>query len=179
MVPWYHGTRVLVPWYTCTMVLEYYTCTYHGTLVPWYGTVMLCHNFQLTAERMQGNTHLHSRYHPHTNASLCTRYTCTVRTCTMVRTTRVCHTPSTYTCTYGVRTDMYVHSVRTYYNVKSQLSDWKRAHMCTENHMCLGRIHGSQLRERANAGQHTPTLATVLTPLPQRRTTMLCHNFLN
>jgi hypothetical protein len=23
------------------------------------------------------------------------------------------------------------------YNVMSQLSDWKRAHMCTENHVCL------------------------------------------
>ena len=55
--------------------------------------------------------------------------------------------------------------VRTYYvrtyNVMSQLSDWKRAHMCTENHVCFGRVHGSQLREGANAGQHTPTL-----PLP-------------
>ena len=52
--------------------------------------------------------------------------------------------------------------VRTYvrtYNVMSQLSDWKRAHMCTENHVCFGRIHGSQLREGANAGQHTPTLS--------------------
>jgi hypothetical protein len=59
----------------------------------------------------------------------------------------VCHT---YKCTY----------VRTY-NVMSQLSDWKRAHiMCTENHVCFGRIHGSsQLREGANAGQHTPTLS--------------------
>ncbi len=33
--------------------------------------------------------------------------------------------------------------VRTY-NVMSQLSDWKRAHMRTENHVCFGRIHGSQ-----------------------------------
>ncbi len=23
----------------------------------------------------------------------------------------------------------------------SQLSDWKRAHMCTENHVCFGRVH--------------------------------------
>ncbi len=38
--------------------------------------------------------------------------------------------------------------VRTYVrNVMSQLSDWKRAHMCTENHVCFGRIYGSQLRE--------------------------------
>ncbi len=35
-------------------------------------------------------------------------------------------------------------------------SDWKRAHMCT---VCFGRIHGSQLREGAKAGQHTPTLS--------------------
>jgi hypothetical protein len=41
----------------------------------------------------------------------------------------------------------------------SQLSDWKRAHMCTANHLCFGRIYGSQLREGANAGQHTPTLS--------------------
>ncbi len=52
----------------------------------------------------------------------------------------------------------------------SQLSDWKRAHMCTENHVCLGRIHGSQLREGANAGratprgQHAPTLSLHLPP---------------
>jgi hypothetical protein len=50
-------------------------------------------------------------------------------------------------------------SIRTY-NVMSQLSDWKRAHMCTENHVCFGRIHGSQLREGANAGQHTPYVRT-------------------
>jgi hypothetical protein len=31
--------------------------------------------------------------------------------------------------------------------------------MCTEKHVCFGRIHGSQLREGANAGQHTPTLS--------------------
>jgi hypothetical protein len=65
--------------------------------------------------------------------------------------------------TYG-RTDghtcAYVPApyVRTF-NVMSQRSDWKRAHMCTENHVCFGRVHGSQLREGANAGQHTPTLS--------------------
>ncbi len=54
----------------------------------------------------------------------------------------------------------YSTRVRTYnVNVMSQLSDWKRAHMCTENHACFGRTHGSQLREGANAGQHTPTLS--------------------
>jgi hypothetical protein len=61
---------------------------------------------------------------------------------------------------------LYVHVyhvltyVRTYvrtYNVMSQLSDWKRAHMCTENHVCFGRIHGSQLREGANAGTYVRT----------------------
>jgi hypothetical protein len=41
----------------------------------------------------------------------------------------------------------------------SQLSDWKRAHICTENHVCFWRRRGSQLREGANAGQHTPTLS--------------------
>jgi hypothetical protein len=93
---------------------------------------------------------------------------------------------------------VYVCTVRTYYNVMSQLSDWKRAHMCYENYVCFGRIHGSQLREGANAGQHTYTLATALTPLPQTAlqclractyvrtyapfylvpTIMLCRNFL-
>ncbi len=36
-----------------------------------------------------------------------------------------------------------------------------KRHMCTENHVCFGRIHGSQLREEANAGQHTYTLSDV------------------
>jgi hypothetical protein len=36
--------------------------------------------------------------------------------------------------------------------------------MCTENHVCFGRIHGSQLREGANAGQHTPTGTPSLPP---------------
>jgi hypothetical protein len=44
----------------------------------------------------------------------------------------------------------------------------------TENHMCVGRIHVSQLREGANAGQHTYTLAPALTPLPQRRGLLQC-----
>ncbi len=65
-------------------------------------------------------------------------------------------------------------SVRTYYHVMSQLSDWKSAHMCTENHVCFGRIHGSQLREGAKAGGATLTytLATALTPLCE----LQCHN---
>ncbi len=68
-----------------------------------------------------------------------------------------------YVRTYHTILVWYVHvyvrtMVRTE-NVMSQLSDWKRAHMCTENHVCFGRIHGSQLREGANAGQHTPTLS--------------------
>jgi hypothetical protein len=52
---------------------------------------------------------------------------------TCVRTDLVGTTVCTYTCTM-------VPYVRTYvrtYNVMSQLSDWKRAHlMCTENHVC-------------------------------------------
>jgi hypothetical protein len=78
---------------------------------------------------------------------------------TMVVRTYVRPYHGTYTCTTGtyVRTWFSVDKVRTY-NVMS-LSDWKRAHMCTECHVCFGRIHGSQLRERANAGQHTPTLS--------------------
>jgi hypothetical protein len=47
----------------------------------------------------------------------------------------------------------------------------ERAHMCTENHVvCFGRIHGSQLREGANAGQHTPTLS-----LPPSHRTVRTH----
>jgi hypothetical protein len=80
-----------------------------------------------------------------------------------VRTQSVC----SCVCTNGTKWYIMVHCtctyvpwyVRTTYNVMSQLSDWKRAHMCTENHVCFGRIHGSQLREGANAGQHTPTLS--------------------
>ncbi len=36
-----------------------------------------------------------------------------------------------------VRTYVHVHSTC---NVMSQLSDWKRAHMCTENHVCFGQL---------------------------------------
>jgi hypothetical protein len=49
------------------------------------------------------------------------------------------------------------------------LIDWKRAHMCTENHVCFGRIHGSQLRE-----SHTYTLPHTTAALV-RSTRMLCH----
>ncbi len=39
---------------------------------------------------------------------------------------------------------------------------WKRAHISTENHVCFGRIHGSQLREGVNAGQQIPLATDVL-----------------
>ncbi len=43
-----------------------------------------------------------------------------------------------------VRERLYIRTrVRTYNNVMSQLSDRKRAHMCTENHVCFGRIHAT------------------------------------
>ncbi len=53
-------------------------------------------------------------------------------------------------------------------------SDWTRAHVCTreENHVCFGSIRGSQLREGANEGQHTPSYTYAPSPhhgLPQRR----------
>jgi hypothetical protein len=50
--------------------------------------------------------------------------------------------------------------VRTYYNVMSQLLIGK-GHTCAPctRTTCFGRIHGSQLSEGANAGQHTPTLS--------------------
>jgi hypothetical protein len=92
--------------------------------------------------------------------SVCEHYSIPWYMCTY-SSTRVPLYSSTYTCTprthVHTRLPRYVHMytyVRTY--VMSQLSDWKRAHMCTENHVCFGRIHGSQLREGANAGQHTP-----------------------
>jgi hypothetical protein len=50
---------------------------------------------------------------------------------------------------------MYATRVRTYDNVMSQLSDWKRALRTT----CVLGGYGSQLRVGANAGQHTPTLS--------------------
>jgi hypothetical protein len=46
--------------------------------------------------------------------------------------------------------------------------------MCTENHVCFGRIHGSQLREGANAGTRT----YVRTIMVLEYLIMLCHNFL-
>jgi hypothetical protein len=44
-------------------------------------------------------------------------------------------------------------------------ADWKRAHMCTENHCVFWEDTG---RERMQGNTHL-TLATTLTPLPQRR----------
>jgi hypothetical protein len=44
--------------------------------------------------------------------------------------------------------------------------------MCTDNHVCLGRIQGSRLREGANARPRMHARecrATQLTPLPQQR----------
>jgi hypothetical protein len=40
--------------------------------------------------------------------------------------------------------------------MECHLSDWKRAHMCTENHVCFGRIHGSQV-ERGSKCRATHT----------------------
>jgi hypothetical protein len=63
----------------------------------------------------------------------------------LVRTTYI---PPTYVRTTCVRTYGLTYHIMVRTHVK--LSDWKRAHMCTENHVCFGRIHGSQLREGAN-----------------------------
>jgi hypothetical protein len=46
-----------------------------------------------------------------------------------------------------------------------------KGHRCALRTTCFGRIHGSQLREGANAGQHTPTLSLQPSPLPQWRGT--------
>jgi hypothetical protein len=48
---------------------------------------------------------------------------------------------------YHVKNNWEVQAL-TYYRMlchNFQLSDWKRAHMCTENHVCFGRRHGSRL----------------------------------
>jgi hypothetical protein len=42
--------------------------------------------------------------------------------------------------------------------------------MCTENHVCFGRIHGSQVREGANAGRHTLSLSLPPSHLSTRST---------
>jgi hypothetical protein len=132
--------RTRVRTYMCTYVR---TCgrtsgtMYHGTSDWYHGT-----STNGTCVRTMVHGTYESTYHG--------TYTCTTngtRVRTRVR-TMVLRMVRTLTCMY----------VRTY-NVTSQLSDWKRAHMCTENHVCFGRIHGSQLREGANAGQHTPTLS--------------------
>ncbi len=79
-----------------------------------------------------------------------------------------------YTCTYAledVRTMVLIMLCHNFLIGKGQAH--MLASMCTENHVCFGRIHGSQLREGANAGQHTPTLS-----LPYVRTMLLeyCTN---
>jgi hypothetical protein len=88
-------------------------------------------------------------------------HTCALRTTCVWENTR--HVRMPYVRTIGTMVPWYHwYVVRTYvhvyvrtYNVVSQLSDWKRAHMCTANHVCFGRIHGSQLREGANAHLHS------------------------
>ncbi len=77
-----------------------------------------------------------------------------------------------YTCTYVPWYVPCMWYVRTY--VRTQLSDWKGAHMCTENHLCFGRTHATLARQPVERGSecratHTYSLATALTPLPQWR----------
>ncbi len=71
----------------------------------------------------------------------------------------------TYTCTYhGTYTCTYSSYVCHTENVMSQLSDWKRAHMCTENHLCFGRTrvplvleyHGTYTRVRTMVRTRIP-----------------------
>jgi hypothetical protein len=95
------------------------------------------------------------------------------------RTTPMDHTmaivpevPGWYTIPVYVRTYVRTYTCTYTYNVMSQLSDWKRAHMCT--HVCFGRIHGSQLREyvRTYHGSTYQWYVHVYVLI------MLCHNFL-
>ncbi len=68
------------------------------------------------------------------------------------------HAVQVYVRTYVRRTYVPFWYVRTYENVMSQLSDEKGTHVHRKPRV-FGRIHGSQLRQGANAGQHTPTLS--------------------
>jgi hypothetical protein len=145
MVPlWYVHVYVL-SCYVTTLIGKGHTCAPRTTCVFMEDTRQ-----PVERERMQVNTHLHSRYRPHTTAS-------TARsTAGMNRHFKVCEhvgldtnqsLHSTYVPTImvpSVRTMVplwyqgtYVRTYVRTYNVMSQLSDWKRAHMCTENHVCL------------------------------------------
>ncbi len=129
------------------------SCTYRHVR-----TKRLCHNFLIgkgytyryTYYNVMSQLYDWNRAHVHAYVLSCyvTTFWLEKGTRTRIRTIMLSH--------IGKRT----YHFGTYYNVMSQLSDWNRAHMCTERTtVCFGRIHGSQLREGANAGQHTPTLS--------------------
>jgi hypothetical protein len=100
----------------------------------------------------QGNTHLHSRFYRPRSTYVYVRVRPSVRTLvvqhyehTMVP--MVLEDVRTYTCTYVLV--MVCHNFLI-----------GKGHTCALRTTCVfGRIHGSQLREGANAGQHTPTLS--------------------
>jgi hypothetical protein len=78
-----------------------------------YVRIMLCH----TCTQWYGP----GRTYVHVLIMVCHNFLCHKRTCTMVRT--------------------WVHVRTRTYNVVSQLSDWKRAHMCTDNHVLIMLCH--------------------------------------
>jgi hypothetical protein len=124
-----------------------YTCTTRvRTLVPWYS------RFSDKVVYVYVRTYVHTRVRTRVPWCSCTYYLVPVVRTSCDITLYVRTYVRTYVlyvrtyCTYVRTVRTYVLSVRTY-NVMSQLSDWKRAHMCTENHVCFGRIHGSLLRE--------------------------------
>jgi hypothetical protein len=55
-----------------------------------------------------------------------------------------------------------VRTVGTYYNVMSQLSDWKRAHMCTENYVRLRVRTMVHVYHGTNGAYSTPKTHVVL-----------------
>jgi hypothetical protein len=153
-VPWYHWQ------YTCT----YHHSTYHLVRTGTY--VLSCYvtTFCCTYMCMYTCT-IMNQYVWNTCTYMCTiidqylkKY---AHVCAYVRTY-----VRTYTCTIEIHVYVLYHLVMLCHNFLL---------MCTENHMCFGRIHGSQLREGANAGQHTPSLS--LPPSHHRRNgEVYCRN---
>ncbi len=142
----------MVRTYMCT----YSSALYHGIAIPWYsyhGTyyhlVLKSHpNFLHTCARRtmciledtrqpveRGNTHLHSRYRPHTSAS-------TARSTAGIATTM---SASMYTCTYHVNVYVYARTdgrtmVRTQWYVPIG-SMVQHGYTCTIRPMVLTGYH--------------------------------------
>ncbi len=88
--------------------------------------------------------------------------------------------------TYGVQrtrargtymhTRVYVRArLRTTMVVCCVATSDRKEHTCTENHVCVGRIQGSQVRGGASAGQHTPAPTLTTTASTARFTYTAAH----